>query len=70
MAVFIGSMSINSIVERRTFGEFKRRHEARLDELREVLARVGRGEVLDRDVLGAREDVAEREWAEGEFGRV
>lgn len=64
----IGSQAIQLLVLRKDTENYKRRTDAKLELLREVIQRLQNGEQVDVEkLLGTGDEAKEREWEEGEM---
>merc|ERR1712000_450657 len=69
--LLIGSMSIQMIALRNSFGRYMRQSEVKIATLREVVERIQKGEKFDVEkALGTGEKDKEDDWAEGKFFRI
>ena len=69
--LLIGSMSIQMIALRNSFGRYMRQSEVKIATLREVVERIQKGEKFDVEkALGTGEKDKEDDWAEGKFCRI
>lgn len=66
--LLIGSQAVHLLVLRKDYETYSRRADAKLELLREVIARLQKGENVDVEkILGTGDEAKEREWEEGKL---